>query len=225
PHSARASRDTRIAASTLRDQHYTYAQIASQLGITQRQVQKACTDERPTPRKPRGQRRKLSEDKLDELPVSKNTLRRALARRGYHRCKALRKPPLSDRTRALRLTWALEHVLWTDETWVISIYHRRIYVTRRSGEEFDDTYVRERISRAPGWMFWGSFYGNEKGPCLFWEKEWGTITSARYTERIVPLIHGIVTMARDNNKHLIVMQDGAPSHRDLLTIEGRKPQI
>jgi hypothetical protein len=29
PHSARASRDTRIAARTLRDQHYTYAQIAS----------------------------------------------------------------------------------------------------------------------------------------------------------------------------------------------------
>jgi hypothetical protein len=26
-------------------------------------------------------------------------------------------------------------------------------------------------------------------------------------------------MARDHNKHLIVMQDGAPSHRDLLTIE------
>ena len=128
PHSARASRDTRIAARTLRDQRYTYAEIASRLGITQRQVQKAYTDKRPTPRKPRGQRRKLSEDKLNEviefitqsketrrigfeeliqrlqLPISKNTLRRALARRGYRRCKALRKLPLSNRTRALRLT-------------------------------------------------------------------------------------------------------------------------
>lgn len=141
PHSNRASRDTRIAARTLRNQHYTYAQIASQLGITQRQVQKACTDERPTPRKARGQRRKLSEETVDEviefitqsketrrmsfkelierleLPVTKNTLRKALARRGYHRCKALRKPPLSDRTRRLRLTWALEHVNWTREQW------------------------------------------------------------------------------------------------------------
>lgn len=35
----------------------------------------------------------------------------------------------------------------------------------------------------------------------------------------MPLIHSIVTMARNNNKHLIVMQDGAPSHRDFLTIE------
>ncbi|KAJ5561458.1 hypothetical protein N7461_000219 [Penicillium sp. DV-2018c] len=72
-------------------------------------VQTACTADSPTPRKSRGQRRKLSEDQLDEiiefitsseerrrmpyetvikelqLPVCKSTLREALARRGYHR--------------------------------------------------------------------------------------------------------------------------------------------
>lgn len=136
-----ASRDKRLAARTLRAQNQTYAQIAAQTGLTQRQVQIACSNERPTPRKPRGQRRKLSEEQLDEviefitssketrrmpyeavikelqLPVCKATLRKALARRGYHRCKALRKPPLSKRTRALRLTWALEHVNWTREQW------------------------------------------------------------------------------------------------------------
>lgn len=68
-------------------------------------------------------------------------------------------------------------------------------------------------------MFWGSFYGTEKGPCLFWEKEWGSIDSDSYTARIVPLIHGMVTLCRDSGTHLIVMQDGAPSHRNLLTIE------
>lgn len=35
----------------------------------------------------------------------------------------------------------------------------------------------------------------------------------------MPLIYGIVTMARDNNKYLIIMQDSAPSHRDLLIIK------
>lgn len=123
-----STRDQRVAARTLRAQQLTYAQIAAQLGMTLRQVQTACTEDRPTPRKPRGQRRKLSEDQLDEiiefitssketrrmsfetvikelqLPVCKTTLRKALARRGYHRCKALRKPPLSERTRACRLT-------------------------------------------------------------------------------------------------------------------------
>jgi transposase len=121
------SRDQRIIARTLRSQGHTYAQIAQQPHITQRQVQKACTDDRPTPRKAPGRSRKLSEEQLDEiidfvstsketrrmpysqliqelnLTVSVETLRRALARRGYHRCKALQKPPLSDRTKALRL--------------------------------------------------------------------------------------------------------------------------
>lgn len=123
-----ASRDQRVAARTLRAQGYTYAQIAQALGITQRQVQKACTDDRPTPRKAPGRSRKLSEEQLDEiidfisssketrrmpysqviqelhLTVSTETLRRALARRGYHRCEALPKPLLSDRTEALRPT-------------------------------------------------------------------------------------------------------------------------
>lgn len=245
--SHKASRDQRIAARTLRDQGLTYSQIASKLGIIQRQVQKACTDERPTPRKAPGRGRKLSEEQLDEiidyisssketrrmpysrvieelqLSVSSETLRRALARRGYYRCKAIRKPPLSDCTRALRLIWALEHInwmreqwekiLWTDETWVTSIYHRRIYVIHKAGEEFDDICIRDRIARAPGWMFWGSFYSNQKDPCLFWEKEWGTITTAQYTERIVPLIDGMVSLARNQfDQHLIVMQDSAPSH-------------
>ena len=48
------SRDQRIIARTLRSQGHTYAQIAQQLHITQRQVQKACTDDRPTPRKAPG---------------------------------------------------------------------------------------------------------------------------------------------------------------------------
>jgi transposase len=69
------SRDQRIIARTLRGQGYTYAQIAQQLHITQRQVQKACTDDRPTPRKAPGRSRKLSEEQLDEI-IDLSLLRR-----------------------------------------------------------------------------------------------------------------------------------------------------
>ncbi|KAJ5288298.1 hypothetical protein N7508_011073 [Penicillium antarcticum] len=62
-----ASRDQHVAARTLRAQGYTYSQISLELGITQRQVQKACTDKRPTPRKAPGRARKLSEEQLDEI--------------------------------------------------------------------------------------------------------------------------------------------------------------
>ena len=64
-------------------------------------------------------------------------------------------------------------------------------------------------------MFWGCFAGNQKGPCLFWEKEWGSINQKSYCERIVPLIHGWIQM----NPHLQFMQDGAPSHSAASTME------
>lgn len=57
-------------------------------------------------------------------------------------------------------------------------------------------------------MFWGSFAGNIKGPCLFWEKDWGTINKETYSGRVIPLIHGWIRI----NPHLSLMQDGAPGH-------------
>ena len=57
-------------------------------------------------------------------------------------------------------------------------------------------------------MFWGCFSGITKGPCLVWEKEWGTITQESYCERIVPLIHGWIRM----HPELQFMQDNAPGH-------------
>ena len=57
-------------------------------------------------------------------------------------------------------------------------------------------------------MFWGSFFGNQKGPYLFWEKEWGTMTAERFCERIVPLLS---TFKREY-PYIVIMQDGAPCH-------------
>ena len=57
-------------------------------------------------------------------------------------------------------------------------------------------------------MFWGCFTRGVKGPCLFWEKEWGLINKILYYKRIVPLIYGWIRM----NPYLHFIQDGAPSH-------------
>jgi transposase len=57
-------------------------------------------------------------------------------------------------------------------------------------------------------MFWGCFAGSEKGPGIFWEKEWGTISSETYRERIVPIIHGWLRLRPD----LRLMQDNAKGH-------------
>lgn len=124
---------------------------------------------------------------------SEYAIRYALRNAGFKRYVAYRKPPITEKNRQLRLNDALERIhwpleryheiLWTDETWVTAGTHRKVWVTRRQNEAYDPTCIVEREPRPKGWMFWGSYsvkYG--KGPSLFWEKDWGTITGEKYTE-------------------------------------------
>lgn len=111
------------------------------------------------------------------------------------------------------------NVLWTDETWVTLGFHTRIWVTRKPGEELDDTCLRTSPARRYGWMFWDAFHGNIKGPCLFWEKEWGSINSRSYCGRIVPIIDGYMRLMKNSSYHLQLMQDGALGHVSSETTE------
>ena len=91
-------------------------------------------------------------------------------------------------------------------------------MTRKAGEELDETCLRTLPLRKRGWMFWGSFHASFKGPCLFWEKEWGYIDSEKYSERIVPIIDGYIRLLRQQNSLIQLMQDGAPGHASRNTI-------
>ena len=82
------------------------------------------------------------------------------------------------------------------------------------GEEIDINCITEKLRKDLGWMFWGCIAGTEQGASLFWEKEWGTITSDTYSQKIVPLIHGMVPM----KPQLSVMQDNAPAHTSAVTM-------
>jgi transposase len=155
-------------------------------------------------------------------------IRSALRRNGYHRYVAYNKPIISEVNRQRRLKFALDHqnwtseqwdqILWTDETWVTYGRNRKTYITRRQGEELDDTCVVDRIRKKAGWMFWGSFSGYGKGIGIFWEKDWGHINSVSYCEHVVPLIHGWIQHSAHQGQHLILMQDGAPAHAAATTL-------
>jgi ketohexokinase/beta-glucosidase len=160
----------------------------------------------------------LATGPFEHFQVGQYAIQLALKKRGYTRHVARAKPPLNAQNRANRLQWAQEHVnwtreqwcliLWSDETWVTGGRHRKQWVTRKAGEELYDTCVLEKIRKRRGWMFWGCFSGEEKGPCLFWEKEWGSINKTSYCEKIVPLVHGWMRM----HPLLHFMQDSAPGH-------------
>lgn len=161
---------------------------------------------------------RLAEELYPEGDVGIDSIRHALYSRGFRRRVALKKIPLTPQHKVIRLEWAQQHltwsqeqwkeILWSDETWVTAGNHRKKYVTRRVGEELDPTCIVEKNRRKAGWMFWGSFTGNQKGPHLFWEKAWGNINKESYTEKVVPLIAGWM----EENPGYSFMQDNAPGH-------------
>lgn len=163
---------------------------------------------------------KFNEDLTTKVYTGADSIKRALKRRGYSRRIALRKPPISEANRIIRLTWAHEHVhwtkeqwyeiLWSDETWVTGGHHRKIYITRKPGEELDPTCIIEKVQRKSGWMFWGCFHGSTKGPGLFWEKDWGSINTNSYQQHTIPIVHGWIKIQKP--QQLLFMQDNAPGH-------------
>jgi transposase len=79
--------------------------------------------------------------------------------------------------------------------------------------------IVERYQRRKGWMFWGCFHGDIKGPGVFWAKEWGSINAARYREKIIPIVEGWLRLNKNAGNELIFMQDSAPAHMAALTTE------
>jgi transposase len=88
----------------------------------------------------------------------------------------------------------------------------KTYVTRRVGEEWDPTCIVEHFQRRKSWMFWGCFHGNVKGPGIFWEKDWGTISAESYQAKILPIINSWIRINKDQGYQLVFMQDSAPAH-------------
>jgi transposase len=74
-------------------------------------------------------------------------------------------------------------------------------------------------------MFWACFNGTTKGPCVFWEKDWGHINMKTYIKHIISILNDWL----QQHPGLQFMQDGAPGHRGGETqaeIERRKmPKI
>ena len=132
------------------------------------------------------------------LSVSATTIARYLKKAGFRRSLAVPKPWLTDKHKMDRLDWALEHghwdaidwarVIWTDESAIQNGGTKRLFVTRRPGEQFLPDCLRPRFAKPAYTMVWGAIVDNRTGPLLVWDKEaWGNITSDSFVEHIVPV--------------------------------------
>jgi len=79
-------------------------------------------------------------------------------------------------------------------------------------------------------MFWGCFNGTQKGPGVFWEKDWGSITSETYCQHVIPLIDGWIRLRtrKEPSQPLLFIQDNARAHYAAATqqeLEERQIQV
>ena len=166
--------------------------------------------------------------RLPELQdVGERAIRTAFDSLGYCR-RSSKKKGFSTNPEVCqeRTTFAEAAVLWSrerlycqmfsDEVWAMGGAHSTSYVTvRQDGSDrlFPEN-LQHKYSKGPAWMLHGTIIGGRKGPATFWEKEWGTMNSAKYDYYILSNIQAFM----DINPGLFWMQDNAPSHNSRETL-------
>lgn len=149
------------------------------------------------------QRRKTREEIAHELDINvcRRTLVKAFEKELYHRRKATAKPLLNTNQMHRRLMWAWDHVFWTDEQWdncswgdevSIVLSQGEVYVTRKAEEKYLPECCIPKFSGYSSGQMWGIISGREKGPLVYFKKDWlsakGTVNSEVYIRRILPHI-------------------------------------
>ena len=134
-----STRDDRLRVHTYHDAGLDYKHIIDKTGLSKDQVYYALNHQITPQRKKRGRNPVLDEEHQQQLvqwaslnkenrripwvqipailcwDCSVDAIAAAFRRQGYSRFLARRKPVLTERQKALRLQWALEHQYWTLE--------------------------------------------------------------------------------------------------------------
>jgi hypothetical protein len=118
-----------------------------------------------------------------EQRVSPTSVLRILKRNGYHPCKKITMPGLTNEMKEARLKFCLEHeywdledwknVIWTDETSVVLGARRgmRIRVWRKAHERCHQKVLKTNHKKYSEFMFCGCFSYDQKGHMHIWKKE------------------------------------------------------
>lgn len=134
------------------------------------------------------------------LMCSASTIARYLKKAGFRRCLAIPKPWLTDKQKMDRLDWALEHLDWDTVDWARVIFTdesaiqnggtKRLFVTRRAGEEFLPECLRPKFRKPAYTMIWGAIVDGRTGPMLIWDKDnWGNMTAKGLIDHVLPVSH------------------------------------
>lgn len=179
--------------------------------------------------------------KLVDPPISADSVRRIMAKAGYHRRKARTVFYLTAVHRARRLSWAREHakwkefewsrIIWSDEAYVVvGDSAGQVFVTRRAGEEFSDDCVVQKFKQSSfRVMIWGCIMQGRKGPMACLEYPGGPgggMTAARYRQQVLePLLLEFYQEMSEERGLVAFQQDGAGCHRAGVTRKWLKDHL
>lgn len=187
-------------------------------------------DERRVIRSALQERRKPVQVLANEVPfkVSKNIIRRILRDAGLRRCVARRKPYLREHHKKARLEFAryrkgfgpidFMSTIWSDECYIcLDDKGRRVFVTRRPEEEFDEECLVPAFKQSPvRVMVWGCIMAGRKGPLVVLEYPGGRgggMTAERYQEQVLEgALKAFYEEVKEERGLVDFQQDGAPCH-------------
>jgi hypothetical protein len=175
--------------------------------------------------------------------VTAHQVQSIAASAGYHRRIARRKPFLSMKAVQSRRAWAKENkdrdwrkIIWTDEAKIETGErpgHR--HVTRLPGEEFLPKNIAPTFkSNRQSIMVWACITQNSKGPLIRLnmvpettsekgKKCGGGLNGPRYVDQVLsgPLKEFWQATEKEEGPGILVVEDGAPSHRSVVAKKAR----
>jgi len=120
------------------------------------------------------------------------------------------------------INWFTERLfsqIFSDEVWAFGGAHTQSYVSCKidGSDRYQSECLQHKYRKQPAWMFHGTIAQGKKGPAVFWEKEWGSMNSAKYDAIILNNVQMFVQMEEIQGNYLIWMQDNASCHRSKAT--------
>ena len=231
--------------------HWSIDHISNTLSILKSSVYRICLQSEHgdpiTPPRPKGRKavcstrkrrrlidrlstdsfhRRLRLDQISDLEgfdFCTRTLIIALAKEGYHRRIARKKPWLTDAHKAARLKWAQEHVNWSDRQWQNVVwtdeaairvgYFGQVYVTRTANEELHEDCLAAKFRSYSSCMIWGCI--TAEGPQKVHIFDQGSVNGAVYRSQVVPLIKEVAQKHQNESlfrQKPVIMQDNCRIH-------------
>ena len=136
---------------------------------------------------------------LEGIQACQKALVAAFKMESYGCCVATLKPLLTEVQKQIRLVQAIKYLSWTLEQWTCVVWtnkcslltkgFRKVYVTQRLEEKYDDSYYSPKFRDYSSQTIYRSILALSKGDIVVIKKEQSSIIGEVYRERVLNQVY------------------------------------